>query len=682
MSPKIPRKAPVSTIQTTELNIPLTRQPDFIARRLPESVDAPFSIHSDQQTVIRPDNEHNPSPAVRVTEIPTRGSAVRSHERSIDELWLPDNFLRGMQAADAEGWRYIVGRKFVDIEHEGVLRTAHADFDDELKAHRMKSLQDRYPLGPVIYKNNGRPTWRLTVQESEIPAIRPEPKDTGSDALKRPHQPASEQPNQPAPPKKPRPAEEPTFIDPNRYKESHRSPDSQGYYELEPRLGISETQTRFAFRDKYGRWIQVDPPPAGFGLPPTHLKHWTDQEIWEAYAIQGQDIERFRVQAQATGKPPLWVEPRETGDPVVVLVRDSLRWLHPAMTTKERQTLLQSYNLLPSQLTRLQQDLKTALAMPEWATAHKRLMEDTANPHRLDAFSQQAIQELNLKREARHDWYYPESSMTDELREALLAKMGYLRNAQNCLYRTDVPALFRGDDRTPFELANDDAMLPRYAHEPGATTHKPMSATFSLQEGQKYASAPDPEYLRFNSQTNKYPGRAGDDTPPNSDASEHSDSSSSSDWSDAGSPVALDRERNYERTRERQTHMFLYVLDTRQLEVVPHEENHLFNSSARSNQGTWFPTDDYEGLISVTRRGLDADRIWLLNSTLTKAALVHDIREQAGRNASRIESTTHAGHSNQDEYDRLINAVDVAGKPILKLSGNKNEFGYDITWPE
>lgn len=584
-----------------------------------------------------------------------------------------------MQAADAEGWRYIVGRKFVDIEHEGVLRTAHADYDESLNVYRLKLLKDRHAQGPVIYKNDGRPTWRLTLQESALPAVRQEAQ-AGSDAHKRSH--LSDPADQPGTAKKPRPAAQPTFIDPNRYRESNRSPDAQGYYELEPRLGVKETRTLFAFKDAYGRWIQVDPPPAGFGSPPTHLKHWTDREIWQIYALQGQDIQRFRVQAQALGKPPLWVARREAANPVNALVQDSLRWLHPAMTTKDRETFLQAYNLLPSQLTRLQQHLQTELTMPQWATAHKRLLEEVSNPQRLDSFSQQAIVELNLKRDARHAWYAPESSLTDEVREALLAKTGYRRNAHNCLYRTDVPALFRGDDRTPFELANDDAMLPRYAHEPGATTHKPMSATFSLKEGQMYANAPDPEYLRFNSQTNKYPGRAADDTPPNSDTSDSNSSSSSSDWSDATSPVAWDRERNYERTRERQTLMFLYVLDTRHLEVVPHEENHLFNSSARTNRNTWFPSDNYEGLVSVTKKGLDADRIWLLNSTLTKAAHVHDVRNQAGGDAERIESATHAGRSNADEYDRLINAVEVAGKPVLTLSGHGNEFGYDINWPE
>jgi hypothetical protein len=128
--------------------------------------------------------------------------------------------------------------------------------------------------------------------------------------------------------------------------------------------------------------------------------------------------------------------------------------------------------------------------------------------------------------------------------------------------------------------------------------------------------------------------------------------------------------------------MFLYALDTRDLEVVPHEENMMFNSAARDTPPTWFPSDDFEGLISVTRSGVSAERVWLLNTDLTKGARVEDIKEQAGANADRIEAATHAGHSNRFEYDQLIDQVEAAGLPILRLSGNKDEFAHDIAWPE
>ncbi|WP_225919838.1 hypothetical protein [Pseudomonas khorasanensis] len=579
---------------------------------------------------------------------------------------MSDAFLRGMKPADADGFRWIVGRRFVDVEFASALKTTHVG-QDESGAWRSKRLTERVPSGPRLYRNADSPTWRLTE--------RPAPK--------RPVLTASEQPGGAPAAKRSRPSPVDMPIDQSRYSASWRSPDIQGYYEMKPSAGSNDADTQYAFRDAYGNLMRVEPPVGGFDAQPTHLKQWTDHQIWQLYGLQGQDITRFRIEAQTTGKPPRWAEPMSTGNPVTDLLRDSLRWLHPTMTLKERETFLQSCNLLPSQLTRLQQDMQNDLAIPAWTQAHKRLLEDVDNPHRLEQFASDAIEQLNLKRNARHDWYYAENSLTPEVREALLKRLGYLRNKNNCLYRTDVPALFRGDERTPFELANDGAMLPRYHHEPGATTHKPLSATFSLNEGQMYARSPDPEYLRFNSQTHKHPGRDAGDSDSDSGASDTSDSSStsSSEWSEPQSPVAWDKERGYESIRTQQTEMFMYALDTRNLEVVPREENVMFNAAAQHTPPTWFPDDDFEGLVSVTRSGLPADRIWLLNSALTKGARVSDIKEMAGANAERIEAATHAGKANKIEYDQLIDKVEAAARPILGLSGNKDEFAHDIVWP-
>ncbi len=667
MSPKIPRKPhqpstqqpdpDTSRPQRTDPPVPAGGPPVFRLPGLPSGQDPAHPAGG------RPIIDNTP-PAVIVQTMPATSPARLASDNSPDTYWLHDDFLRGMKPADDDGFRWIVGRQFVDVEYEGGLRTTHVG-KDVAGVYHCKSIYKRIAAGPALYKNEGQLTWRLT--EHPAPAIA---------STKRPAPPTSDQPAIAPVAKRLRPAP----LDWNLYKPSPRSPDAQGYYEMEPSFGLKKAITQFAFRDSFGNWVPVDPPAGGFGAQPTRLKHWTDHEIWQAYRIHGEDLVRFRSDAQASGKRPLWAVPEVT-NPHRDLLRDTLRWLHPAMNLTQREAFLQSYNLLPSQLTRLHQDLKTELNMPQWAQAHKRLIADIDNPQRLEQMSQDAIKELNLKRDARHDWYSPETSMTAPVREALLSKLGYLRNKNNCLYRTDVPGLFRGDERTPFELANDGFMLPRYHHEPGATTHKPMSATFSLKEGQMYAREPDPEYLRFNSQTNKHPGRAPDDSTSDSDASD-TESTTSSEWSDAASPVPWDHDRHYESTRTRQQEVFLYVLDTRHLEVVPHEENMSFNSTARDTPTTWFPTDDFEGLISVSRSGLHADRIWLLNSALTKAVKIHDIKAQAGASAERIEAATHAGHQNKSAYDQLIDKAEAAGKPVLRLSGNGDEFAYDIRWPE
>jgi hypothetical protein len=686
MSPKIPRKPPATTPhKPISINEPSIRpEPDtstFVPHRAwPADANTPLTSHP--SLAAHPDVDLPVHSPIEITDLPPQ-TITRSlqSDTSLSKYWLSEKFLRGMQAPNNDGLRYIVGRKFVDVDDSGVVHTAHVDFDENLGAYRIKLLTEHLPTGPAVYKNETSLTWRLTAQISEKPVARHDLQTGTGSTTKRPVSSSSEPPATTAVPKRSRPTNAPTYINRSLYSASPRSPDAQGYHELGPRGSDLSVIRFFAFEDRHGNWIEVDPPAGGFGSQPTHLTHWTDQEIWELYGIHGREIERFRIEAQALGKPPQWVEPNVTDDPVVNLVRDSLHWLLPTLTPNERQALLQSYNLLPSQLSRLQQHLQTELTLPPWAQAHKRMTEDIGNPLYLDQFSRDAIDELNLKRDARHKGYDPETSLTPQLREALLAKLGYRRNKNNCLYRTDIPALFRGDDRTPFELANNNAMLPRYSHGPGATTHKPISATFSLKEGLMYASAPDPEYLRFNSQTNKYPGRNTNDS--DSDASDASDpdSSKSSEWSDAGSPVSWDLDRHYQPTRMRQTEMFLYALDTRNLEVVPHEENHSFNSAALDTPPTWFPDDDYEGLISVTKKGLEAERIWLLNSALTKGANIKDIEEQAGSRGDSIEASTHAGHANKHEYDQLIDEVEATGKPMLRLSGNKNEFGYDVIWP-
>jgi hypothetical protein len=662
MSPKIPRKPPLpSTPQADPNTLPPPRidnpfTPGGLSISRP---DLPSGLAPVNTVGGRPILDNTP-PAVVIQAMPTTTPARLASDNSPDTYWLRDDFLRGMKPAEDDGFRWIVGRQFVDVEYDGGLRTTHVGQDGD-GIYRCKLVTERAACGPALYRNEGRLTWRLTKHPAPAMAStkRPAPAPATHPVAKR---------IRPAP------------LDWNLYKASLRSPDAQGYYELASAFGANKTVTQFAFKDHFGKWIPVDPPAGGFGAQPTQLKHWTDHEIWQIYDIHGQDLVRFRSDAQASGKRPQWAQPTVT-NPHRDLLRDTLRWLHPAMSLTRREAFLQSYNLLPDQLTRLLQDLKAELKIPQWAQVHKNLIDDIDNPQRLDQMSREAVRQLNLKHDARHDWYNPETSMTAPVREALLSKLGYLRNSNNCLYRTDIPALFRGDERTPFELANDGFMLPRYHHTPGATTHKPMSATFSLNEGQMYAREPDAEYLRFNSQTNKYPGREAENSASGSDASD-TESTTSSEWSDTASPVPWDHDRHYESTRTRQKEMFLYVLDTRHLEVVPHEENMSFNSAARSTPPTWFPSDDFEGLISVTRNGLDADRIWLLNSPLTKAVKIDDIKEHAGASAERIEAATHAGHQNRFEYDQLIDTAEAAGKPVLRLSGDGKEFAYDITWPE
>lgn len=364
------------------------------------------------------------------------------------------------------------------------------------------------------------------------------------------------------------------------------------------------------------------------------------------------------------------------------LLNDSLLKMHPLMTHGQRVEFLRAYNLSPRQHIQLRNDLiADPRVMPEWAEQHHVRSRDENDPTRFDQLHEE-IEPLLLpvrNRTLRSDLVDFDKSVTREFLDAFLTRLGYLRNSNDCLYRTDIPGLFRADERTPFELYNDGRMLPRLKHPRGATTEKPISATVShklvKQYGGKGTDAPDPQYLRYNSQRNKYPGRLPDESDTDTGDSDHF-------WTDT-SDVEMDSERNYETIRHDQQFIFSYVIDTRRMEVVLNEENHLLNLTARE-KGSWFPEDELEALISTSKRGIESERLWLLDSTFTRAAKVDDIAAlaQSSYIGNDIEARTHSGVANQREYDALIDAAAKAGKPILSFPSGRDWFANDIVWPE
>lgn len=380
-------------------------------------------------------------------------------------------------------------------------------------------------------------------------------------------------------------------------------------------------------------------------------------------------------------KHPL-TSPLSAHEATTRLLNDSLLKMYPLMTFGQRVEFLRAYNLSPRQHIRLHSDLTAnPRVMPEWAEQHHLRSRDENDPTRFDQL-QEEIEPLLLpvrNGTLRSDLVDFDKSVTREFLDAFLTRLGYLRNSSDCLYRTDIPGLFRADERTPFELYNDGRMLPRLKHPRGATTEKPISATVSHKLVKRYGArgtkAPDPEYLRYNSQRNKYPGKK----PGESD---NESGNSDNDWSDA-SDVELDTERNYETIRHDQQFIFSYVIDTRRMEVVLNEENHLLNLAARE-KNAWFPEDELEALISTSKRGIESERLWLLDSTFTRAAKVDDVAAlaQSSYIGNDIEARTHSGVANQREYDDLIDKVAKAGKPILSLPSGKDWFANDIVWPE
>lgn len=148
--------------------------------------------------------------------------------------------------------------------------------------------------------------------------------------------------------------------------------------------------------------------------------------------------------------------------------------------------------------------------------------------------------------------------------------------------------------------------------------------------------------------------------------------------SDSSERHESDDERGYSPRRLRQTVSFLYMIDTRGIEVIPGQENEFFNSTGPNEL---FPNDDIEGEISVPPEGLPAERIWLVNSSMTRAANVKAINDAAGERDEWIEARTWDGDDNGAVYDQLIDQVAAAGGLVVTAPPNTSIFSDDVVWP-
>jgi len=180
----------------------------------------------------------------------------------------------------------------------------------------------------------------------------------------------------------------------------------------------------------------------------------------------------------------------------------------PAVKSLEEITRqIQPYNLSTRQLSRLLDDLQADGRFPQWAEDLKHSSTDETNPNRFDEVYEELLPEImNIRNRTTHNIDFA-AHFTRPFLNALLTKAGYQRNKYNCLYRTDIPAMFRGDDRSPFEFFNGH-MRPRQVHVTGSTTQKAVSATFSLSEaGVHTRVVSEVEALLYDTQHHKYPGK-------------------------------------------------------------------------------------------------------------------------------------------------------------------------------
>lgn len=468
----------------------------------------------------------------------------------------------------------------------------------------------------------------------------------------------------------------PVYGDQRHYTWDLEKSDFHGYVEMQRKPGLGDSHgplTQVAFPEGSGmtvvRRIKYSAEQRAF------RPYWRDIDIWNLYRIEGEDLVRFRQEVAIYGKPPTWIKQREHPSRREELI-DYLRlWTNPDSPLKSREQVLarfQPYNLSTQQLGRLCKELsptgqfKNLIGdeVPAWVKKHQTQSRIVSNSKLFEPFVPEIKAEIIRLRNQGEGTSLLKASLTDPFFQELLVHGGFKRNKHYYLYRTDICAVFKVDDRTPFEIARPAAMVPRTISIEGPTSEIPVSVMFSLKTAMDFANE--------------------DKAITSSSATQRQDPQAASGSQQANSGTS---------TPHAQRIMFCYLLDTRTVEVVAGQDNRAYNP-ARFDRSpaagkTWFPSMKMEGHVSMSSIGFTSRRVWLVNSAKTRAALVEDIHRQAlaqatGSNQSQadaIEARTRAGDLNRNEYDALIDEVAKAGKRIIELPERKDVFSDDIVFP-
>ncbi|TMU81347.1 hypothetical protein FGA82_07240 [Pseudomonas fluorescens] len=642
-------KSPTIDTPATSASLPVdhsARNPilptlESITGRLP--VDAPSSPK--RPRLDEPGSSRPINPPFEMSVVPRSPADTPDFSMtSLEDVAHP--YFGDLPAPNESGIRRYLAKDWVDVQLPGTEGRHHVcvQYDADLRAYRVMSFRRLAP-GPPIYRTTQDNLWSL---DRHL-----------------------------------------TFLNGDDYAFS-ATPNADGYYAFRALGSSSETAILgYAIKHPEHQWIAIDPAqPKDRRLA---VAQWSDQDIQRMYIVDDARVTDFRTQAQASGRAPDWAtRAQNIEDPL--FVAESLKWLHPQMSLAQRLELQRSYNLTQDQLCRLRTESGDGL-IPEWAEQHKRLSLDPTNDQRFKLIAEELenyVQDLRSQG-LTLDRQWPATRYSDVFLADYAAHLGYLRSKHDMLYRTDIPAMFRGETRLPFELARDGRMMYRKGNPTGTTNKRALSATFGLHDATAYAATKGGFYheLHYNSQANRFPGV----NPQSSkgQTGESSDSGGSSvsegkrtgDEIDSDNSFVFDDSQGYESTRRQQKTSFVYAIDTRGLEVVPGAENKAFNPGNGK-----FLFDDLEGHISTPTRGISAERIWLVRSDLTRAARVKDVLEQAGDRVAALEQATWAGTDSRaagnfgsNAYDSLIDEIAGSGGLILELPKGDKTFADDIVWP-
>lgn len=324
---------------------------------------------------------------------------------------------------------------------------------------------------------------------------------------------------------------------------------------------------------------------------------------------------------------------------------ETLKRLHPEKDKKSIEMLWGSYNMSGELRQRFISELMSTGQVPVWAEYHRVASMNPNNLNRFDNITAVTTPILtSLQNRVRGSSSHQHSAVyhfSPEFLRAYTQILGYQRNREKALFRTDISGVFRGDHRTPDELSSHRKMIAfTSGHSEQHTTDITLCTSTAygdaniygrkntgLAEQFHYGYQDDDEYYSF-------------------------DSADESDDDESGA------------LRRKQKDGFVYLIDTRGIEVVPIADNQVLNPDNSTVGGM---TVSAEIHVSVPRTGLPSNRIWLVNSDGTKAVKIDDLHEHFHEELSSLEKQTFAG-ANSDIYDYLFIEAENKGLPILDLS--------------
>jgi len=399
-----------------------------------------------------------------------------------------------------------------------------------------------------------------------------------------------------------------------RHYEARRQPHNDAWYVLNPRNPHGSLGQPIQ-RDAGGQWRQ----------------HWVDR-------LPG---------GAPTRRDNLW--DANSGEDAIkdIDTLNALRRVAPRQSKATIEHLLRSFNMPKALRDRLAADVRLKPRVPDWAADYRKRSMNPNNPARFDELRRLSDAVIEALRRSGRQPITPEARRavanfsTRFLHDYALSR-GYRLNSQHAFYRTDLPAVMRGDSRTPFELARDDGLLTRLGSHPiQFTSHRPVVGSLNYQDALHYSRHLQAEDLAYNYQTDLLPAGA-----------RSLDEGSGS----PGGSASPDSLSDTEAMRLEQQDGFVYLFDTRGLETVPIADNFVLNPYNSTTGGFEVAAEVHISVLGGPRPdgGLPAERIWLVDTTGTRAARIDHLDRRFGKELGALEARTHEGDHTLAEYDRLI----------------------------